>query len=244
MQVPKPLILLPEEEIWIYIFKLSWRLSQVLRLSMTSKGFQSKHRVLWNARNKGKRPKKKNSSLSICSFRLWQLHIFRQRPTLKSPLSYQQSHSLKPLQTFNLCSAWESYRLLDGIQNPIQTLQSPWVERIMKARPVTANVLSHSTWPCIIHKSPFLLYFCPLVQWGKRTNSQIRYHPLNKTLKVAHSSWMKSTAELYSDFTTFLRRSISWYLSACIWVYLTLPNFLLQSCLSPFSLASILMRLS
>lgn len=135
-------------------------------------------------------------------------------------------------------------RLLDGIQKPIQTLQSPGVELITEARPVTTNVLSHSTWSCIIQKSQFLLYFCPVVQWGKPTDSQVSYHPLNKTLQVAHSSRMNSRVELYSDFTTFLRRSISQYLSACIWVYLMLPNFLLQSCLSPFSLASVLTRLS
>lgn len=147
--------LLPEEEIWIH--KLSWCLSQVLRLLVTSKGFPSKHRMLQNARNKGKWPNKKKTnkqpSLSTCSFRLWRLRILRPRPTLKSPLRYQQSHLLKPPQTFNLRSAWESYWLLDGIQKPIQTLQSPRVERITEARPVTANVLSHSTWSCIIQES-------------------------------------------------------------------------------------------
>lgn len=168
---------------------------------MRSKGFQSKHGVLWNTRNKGKWPNKKTSSLSICSFRLGQLRIFRQWPTLKSPLRYQQSHSLKSLQTFNLCSAWESYRLLGGIQNPIQTLQSPWVEQITEARPVTANALSHSTWSRIIQKSQFLPYFCPLVQWGKFINSQISYHWLNGRLKVARSSPFKSWA-LYRFYNT------------------------------------------
>lgn len=150
----------------------------------------------------------------------------------------QASTNIQPMQCLG------KLPLLHGIPDPIQTLQSPWVERITEARPVTARVLSHSTWPCIIQKSQFLLYFSPLVQRGKPSNFQISYHPLNKTLKAAHSSWMNSTVELYSNFTTFLRRSTSRYLGACIWVYLTLPNFLLQSCLSPFSLASILMGLS
>lgn len=40
MEVPTEL--LPEEATWIYVFKLPWYLSQVLALSVTSKGFQTK----------------------------------------------------------------------------------------------------------------------------------------------------------------------------------------------------------
>lgn len=115
---------------------------------------------------------------------------------------------------------------------------------VTEAKPVTANGLSHCTWSCTIQKSPFLLCCCPLEQWGRSTSAQICYHPLNKALKVACCSLLNWRAELYSNFTVLLQWSISWYLSDSIWVYLMLPNFLLQSCLSPLSLASVLMTLS
>ncbi|EOB02361.1 hypothetical protein Anapl_02395 [Anas platyrhynchos] len=51
--------------------------------------------------------------------------------------------------TFNLCRAQKLYWLLDGVQKPVQTPQSLRVEQITEARPVTANVLSYSTWSCI-----------------------------------------------------------------------------------------------
>lgn len=97
-----------------------------------------------------------------------------------------------------------------------------------------------TTWWCITETQQFLRCFRPLVRWGQPTGSQSSHHPLNKPLKAAHSSRMNSTVELYSQ--TFLRRGISGYLSACISVYL--PNFLLQSRLPLFSLASTLTRLS
>lgn len=150
----------------------------------------------------------------------------------------QDSTSIPPLQCLGkpLTLGWWPV--------PTRTLQSPRVERVTEAKPVTANGLSHCTCSCITQKSPFLPYCCPLEQWGRSTNAQISYRPLNRAPKVACCSLLNSRVELYSNFTVLLRQSISWYLSDSIWVYLMLPNFLLQSCLSPLSLASVLMRLS
>lgn len=114
-------------------------------------------------------------------------------------------------------------------------LQGPRGERATEAKPVTANGLSHCTWPCITQKSPFLLCCCPLEQWGA-----LPVLRLVTTHWTKHSRWHAArcwTEEPHSNFTVFLRRSISWYLSDSVWVYLMLPNFLLQSCLSPLSLA-------
>lgn len=77
-------------------------------------------------------------------------------------------------------------------------------QQIAEVRPVTANALPWHL-PVCYRKSQFLLRFCPLPQRGETTNSQISYLPLNKTLKVADSSWMNSTLELCSNLTTFLR---------------------------------------
>lgn len=145
--------------------------------------------------------------------------------------------------TFNLCRAQKLYWLLDGVQKPVQTPQSLRVEQITEARPVTANVLSYSTWSCITEHHHCC---CPLSPGavGRAPLSQVSYHPLNNALKAADSWHMNSTLELCSDITTCLGWSTSLYLRACIWVYSMQPNFLLQPHLSIFSLACVLTGLS
>lgn len=88
-------------------------------------------------------------------------------------------------------------------------------------------------------------FHCTAVPWSN--GGDLPVLRLVTTHWTKHSRWHTArcwTEELHSNFTVFLRRSISWYLSDSVWVYLMLPNFLLQSCLSPLSLASVLMRLS
>lgn len=108
---------------------------------------------------------------------------FRQQPALELSLRYQLSHLLKPPQTFQLCSAWESHWPWDGGQWPLE--QSPRGQWVREAKPVTANGLSHCTWSSTIQKNHH--FYCTAVPWSN--GGDLSVLRLVTTHWTKHSRW-------------------------------------------------------
>ena len=101
----------------------------------------------------------------------------------------QASTNIQPMQCLGKLQTRGWY----GKAQP--NLQSPWTERITEARPVTANLLFHITWSRMVQKSQILLYFCPLVPWGKPTTLVTAHWTTHSRLHTPHG-WIQESSSI------------------------------------------------